>query len=122
MSSTTSNTTADFIKTALFEEYYDCFNTAIAGSNWFSTHSLLFVKNNEEETSQKKDKQKAEFVKQVISNIMPTTPSVPNLTNSQPIVISSLSSNFTLKPDAKSVKKVKNLESDPDATHIITGY
>ncbi|GBC01364.1 hypothetical protein RclHR1_04160011 [Rhizophagus clarus] len=37
-----------------------------------------------------------------------------------------LSSSSTLKPDAKffepKIKKVKSKESDPDATHIITGY
>ncbi|GBB97585.1 hypothetical protein RclHR1_30030001 [Rhizophagus clarus] len=44
----------------------------------------------------------------------------------QSVVMPNLSSNSTLKPDAKSfmskIKKVKTTESDPDATHIITGY
>ncbi|GBB87729.1 hypothetical protein RclHR1_01420032 [Rhizophagus clarus] len=40
--------------------------------------------------------------------------------------MSVLSSSSTLKPDAKSfvpkIKKVKTTVSDPNATHIITGY
>ncbi|GBB97586.1 hypothetical protein RclHR1_30030002 [Rhizophagus clarus] len=102
MSSPTFNTTADFVKSALFEEYYDSFNAVLTDSNWSLTHLSLFAKNvdgqrldsdkrlsdhfmkmkisqndeyqsnlksassnsnqNEEGTSQKKDKQKANFV------------------------------------------------------------
>ncbi|GBB87728.1 hypothetical protein RclHR1_01420031 [Rhizophagus clarus] len=45
MSSSTSNTTANFIKSALFEEYYDCFDAVIASSNWSLIHLSLFAKN-----------------------------------------------------------------------------
>ncbi|GBB91491.1 hypothetical protein RclHR1_18810001 [Rhizophagus clarus] len=80
---------------------------------------------NEEKTSQKKDKQKAIFVKQVDNTTDPTS-RVPNLVILQLTVTSDLSSSSTLKPDAKSFtsksKKVRIIESDLNATHIITGY
>ncbi|GES90590.1 hypothetical protein RCL_jg14181.t1 [Rhizophagus clarus] len=45
MSLPTSNTTANFVKNALFEDYYDSFDVITADSNWSLTHSSLFVKN-----------------------------------------------------------------------------
>ncbi|GES72955.1 hypothetical protein RCL_jg15605.t1 [Rhizophagus clarus] len=108
MSSPIFNTTADFIKSALFEEYYECFDAVITGFNWSLTYSLLFAKN-------------------VVDNITGLTTQVPDPVILQPSVTPDLSSSCTLKSDAKSFvptksKKVKTIESNADATHIITGY
>ncbi|GES85656.1 hypothetical protein RCL_jg6654.t1 [Rhizophagus clarus] len=185
MFSPTSNPTANFIKSALYKEYYECFDAVVTSSNWSLSHLSLFAKDvgkdeyqlqmtglfkndlqlkqylddmasykgfnasqiilwkwkflkmmntnqissnsnqNEEGTSWRKDKHKAEFVKQVDYTTATTTP-VPDLVILQPVVMLTLSSSSTLKPDAKffepKIKKVKSKESDPDATHIITGY
>ncbi|GES90583.1 hypothetical protein RCL_jg14176.t1 [Rhizophagus clarus] len=107
MSSSTSNTTTNFINTALYEEFYNYFKVTLVSANWTLSHSSLFAKNVSKDEYQ--------------NQIAVSDPVIPQLD-----VMLILSSSSTLKPDAKSFilkdKKVKTIESDPDATHIIIDY
>ncbi|GBC01365.1 hypothetical protein RclHR1_04160012 [Rhizophagus clarus] len=44
MFSPTSNPTANFIKSALYKEYYECFDAVVTSSNWSLSHLSLFAK------------------------------------------------------------------------------